>query len=336
MSDRHSVPRSQVQAQPQPVRPSPSLTPQTSYTGNVNQYTRPSSYNANQQTYHQNSTHNIPQQSAAPYQYSQQTHPTPIAAAHPGTYTPANAAINYNRPAPTAVQPMQYQAQQTNGSTLRGAETYVLSDPANASIPREIREQFPTDDQGRLLFFTQPPLNTQHVVSGSSEAEKGQPLRHSERYMKTLALRKRKAEEQLAESMEVDEKATTGTKSELVKGIDTNAPAEHGEIPQGQITARATSLLAKKMKQSTYKEYQDCYGDDWRKVLLADLDYQKLCFKDEIQKEQLALDKRRKLDQSNVQENHGQFSVNPQGYITGWQKDFFVGSYLDDYDSRLP
>ncbi|MBE7181701.1 MAG: hypothetical protein INR71_10940, partial [Terriglobus roseus] len=37
-------------------------------------------------------------------------------------------------------------------------EVYCLSDAANASIPEDIRKQFHCDDQGRVLFFTAPPV----------------------------------------------------------------------------------------------------------------------------------------------------------------------------------
>lgn len=338
MNDRQSVPRSQVQAQVQPARPTPSLTPQTSYTGNVNQYGRQLSYSANQQGY-QNSTPTVAPQPIASYQYNQQIQPTPIAAAHPGTYVPANAAINYNRPAPTAVQPVQYQAQQVNGNTLRGAEAYVLSDPANASIPKDIRDQFPTDDNGRLLFFTQPPLDTQHIVSGSSEAEKGQPLQHSEKYMKALAVRKRKITEQHRESIDIDSQGATLSNSKHARTTDTHKSSMSTvstELPPGKITERATTLLTQKMKQATYKEYQDRYGDEWRRFLIADLDQQTMCYKNEAQNEQQASEQRRKFDQRHPEKLTGQFTTNSQGYITGWQKSFFTGPYLDDYDSRLP
>jgi chromatin structure-remodeling complex subunit RSC1/2 len=37
-------------------------------------------------------------------------------------------------------------------------ETWSLHDAANNNIPPDIREQFLTDDQGRVLFFTAPPV----------------------------------------------------------------------------------------------------------------------------------------------------------------------------------
>lgn len=337
ISDRQSVPRAQVQAQPQSVRPTPSLTPQTSYNGNAIQLNRQASYTGSTQTY-QTSTPNIPQQPVPQYQYNQQVQPTPIAASHPGTYASMNTPMNYGRPAPTAVQAMQYNSQQTNGSA-RGTEAYVLSDSANASIPKEIRDQFPTDDQGRLLFFTQPPLDARHIVTGSTQTEKAKPLQHSEQYMKALAIRKRKLEERRLDGETKNEDDRDSTKSKQAKRSDTDVSstfAHQLDIPPEQIKERATALLTEQVKNATYHEYQQTYDDDWREVLLADLDYQALCRKKEVEKERSAAEQRRRFNESHLGKLNGQYALNPQGYITDWRKDFFTGSYLDDYDSRLP
>lgn len=52
---------------------------------------------------------------------------------------------------------------------------FHLSDTANAAIPASIRAQFHQDDQGRVLFFSTPPLD---IVSG-----KGANLGHSLKYL---------------------------------------------------------------------------------------------------------------------------------------------------------
>lgn len=334
-SDRQSVPRASVQAQPQSVRPTPTLTPQASYNGNAVQVNRQASYTGSTQTY-QNSTPNIPQQPVPQYQYNQQAQPTPIAAAHPGTYASMNTPMNYGRPAPTAVQAMQYNSHQMN-SSARGTEAYVLSDSANASIPKEIRDQFPTDDQGRLLFFTQPPLDTQHIVTGSTLEEKAEPLQHSDQHRKALAIRKRKLEERQPEEQNGNDKESTKSKqAKLSDFAEATTQAHHLDIPADQIKERATALLTEQVKNATYHEYQQTYDDDWRKVLLADLDYQSLCQKKEVEKERSAIEQRRRFNGSHLGKLNGQYALNPQGYITDWRKDFFTGSYLDDYDSRLP
>ncbi len=81
----------------------------------------------------------------------------------------------------------------------RGAEVYVLSNIANESIPKHIRDRFPQDDEGRVLFFTQPPVLPDTVVRGRD----GQPLAHTEKYLaakaerdKIVATRKRARQEE--------------------------------------------------------------------------------------------------------------------------------------------
>lgn len=338
MGDRQSIPRAQIHAQPPSVRPTPALTPQTSYNSNTIQLNRQSSYGANAQPY-QNSTPNLAQQPTHQYQYNQAAQPAPIAAAHPGSYSSMNTPVNYGRPAPTPVQATQYNQQQSNGMS-RGTEAYVLSDSANASIPKEIRDQFPTDDQGRLLFFTQPPLDTRHIVTGSAQTEKAQPLQHSEQYMKTLAIRKRKLAEQRTEGMDVDSgDDTASAKSKQVKMDDDDAKAtlsQNLDIPQEQIKQRATALLAAQAKNAIYHDYETNYDGEWREILLADLDYQALCHQMAVEKQQLASEQRKAFNESHLGKLNGQYGVNAQGYITDWRKNFFTGSYLDDYDSRLP
>jgi chromatin structure-remodeling complex subunit RSC1/2 len=234
---------------------------------------------------------------------------------------------------------MQYNTQQMNGIMSRGTETYVLSDAANASIPKEIRDQFPTDDQGRLLVFTQPPLDIQHIVSGSTQAERTRPLEHTEKYMKALAVRKRKLEEEHTVAADVDGELRSSSQPKQAKigeGSTQSVGNAHKEMSSEEIRERATDLLSEKMKHTTSREYQAQYGDDWRKVLLADLDYQTMCHKKAVDQEQSAAKQREKFNQSHLGKLNGQYSLNPQGYFTGWRKDFFTGSYLDDYDSRLP
>ncbi|KAF1929145.1 Bromodomain-containing protein [Didymella exigua CBS 183.55] len=65
-------------------------------------------------------------------------------------------------------------------------EVYTLSDHANASIPHDIREQFQTDEKGRVLFFTAPPLNISQPLTRD-----GRPLGHSAAYLAARARREK-------------------------------------------------------------------------------------------------------------------------------------------------
>jgi chromatin structure-remodeling complex subunit RSC1/2 len=100
-------------------------------------------------------------------------------------------------------------------------EVYILNDHANNSIPPEIREQFQRDEQGRVLFFTAPPLNTATVAN-----KDGRPLGHSARYLAKKAewdaqrAAKRKARDmEAAERQEAAKRARTEAEEQLKNGI---------------------------------------------------------------------------------------------------------------------
>ncbi|KAI5851067.1 hypothetical protein GGS23DRAFT_601832 [Durotheca rogersii] len=97
----------------------------------------------------------------------------------------------------------------------RPIEVYHLDDTLDAQIPQEIREQFQRDQLGRVLFFTQPPLDRPHRGLSSESAD----LSHSARYLADRAREiddrraKRKAQHELRrgdEKKRQDMEALTG------------------------------------------------------------------------------------------------------------------------------
>jgi chromatin structure-remodeling complex subunit RSC1/2 len=93
----------------------------------------------------------------------------------------------------------------------------------NERIPLETREQFQRDEMGRVLFFTQPPLDREH--RGVSNESAG--LGHSVRYLADRAREiddrraKRKARDELRKEeerkkLEIDEEAQEKAKKELL------------------------------------------------------------------------------------------------------------------------
>lgn len=80
-----------------------------------------------------------------------------------------------------------------------------MNDAANAAIPADIREQFQRDEQGRILFFTAPPVDVKAL-----RTEKGEGLGHSVEYLagktqrdeKVREARKRRAEERRVKAEE--------------------------------------------------------------------------------------------------------------------------------------
>ena len=317
------------------------MTPQASFNNNTgNQYARQPSHSS--AAPYSGQAQSLPQHQAQPYQYTPQPNqPTPVAAAHPGSYNHSAPTVNYNRTAPVAAQATQYNAQQAGETSLkRIAEAYILSDAAYTSIPKEVRDQFPQDEEGRVLFFTSPPLNTRHIVSGSTEAEQGRPLEHSDRYTKAIALRKRKAQQQVADANgDVDTHDEVAKTKKNTKRLHTDGdgvkPDQHEPLP-GTLALGGRELMSDQIKQTTYNEYQSRFDQDWRKYLLADLEHGTQRRQRETQADAVAEEKRKVFTKAHLGQVSGQYGLNEQGYISGWQKNFFTGTYLDDYDSRLP
>lgn len=180
--------------QPQLNRPSPSLTPQVNSYQALSispapTYGRQNSYQPSQPHIQAAITPQTPaSQTPLPYTAHQQLHPAPnLAATHSPSYAPAAAATTttpstgFGRPQLPASQP--YTSYPSNIPEHREQPVYILSNEANAQIPTEIRDKLPQDSQGRVLFFTQPPVLHDWTVRGQD----GLPLRHTERYLKAKA-----------------------------------------------------------------------------------------------------------------------------------------------------
>lgn len=151
---------------------------------------------------------------AAPYDPTQRLAPSPARA--------AVAPVPVPVPMPPAPAPgMHPQANTYNPP--RPVEVYTLDDALNKSIPTEIREQFQRDERGRVLFFTQPPLDRAHRGLSSESAGLG----HSVRYLADRARdiedrrAKRRARDELRKEEErkkrqLDEEEAKAARAELI------------------------------------------------------------------------------------------------------------------------
>ena len=120
----------------------------------------------------------------------------------------------------------------------RAPEVYTLADNVDAAIPKEVRDEFQRDDQGRILFFTAPPLNRPN--KGVTEEFAG--LGHSVNYMAGDIQKLR--EERRAKRRERDEKAAA---------------------LEGHATKKAREYKAKREEQQTkaqLKQYE-AFGEMW-------------------------------------------------------------------------
>lgn len=206
--------RSYSLAQAPTASPMPAPTPQQHHMQSAYTPTHPTHYH----------THS---QSPAPHVSHQ-----PVA--HAPSYQPITPHLPFSTPQPSAVapqyatpraapayqQPLIHQAP-VGYKAPQPVEVYILSDHANASIPPDIRDQFQRDEQGRVLFFTAPPVNSSRIVQ-----KEGSSLGHSAKYLAAKTkrdaeiMRKRKADEaQAAEREEAAKKARKEAEEKLKKDI---------------------------------------------------------------------------------------------------------------------
>jgi chromatin structure-remodeling complex subunit RSC1/2 len=131
--------------------------------------------------------------------------------------------------------------------TPRPVEVYTLSEAVDDTIPTEIRQQFHTDDAGRVLFFTSPPLDRPH--KGVSHESHG--LGHSVHY---LAGRKEWLAERERKRKERDESNAKDAREQATKQKQKEADDEE-ETVLAASTAMATWLKA--YDQETNRWIQD-------------------------------------------------------------------------------
>jgi chromatin structure-remodeling complex subunit RSC1/2 len=152
----------------------------------------------------------------APFDPSQRLAPSPARAAAVPVPVPVPM------PMPAAPAPGMHPQPNTHNPP-RPVEVYTLDDALNESIPAEIREQFQRDEQGRVLFFTQPPLDRAHRGLSSESAGLG----HSVRYLADRAWdiedrrAKRRARDELRKEEErkrhqLDENEAKALRAELM------------------------------------------------------------------------------------------------------------------------
>lgn len=159
---------------------------------------------------------------------------------------PARAPMAAATPSPAAMQPLVPHAVGGGGVTPshnvpggynppQPPQVYTLPDTLDASIPDDVREQFQRDAQGRVLFFTTPPVYRPHT--GLSEEHAG--LGHSVRF---LADRKAAEAERLRKRKERDEelaRAEEARKKAAATDAASADASEKGETSSSQDRERA-------------------------------------------------------------------------------------------------
>lgn len=138
-------------------------------------------------------------------------------------------------------------------------EVFHLSDSANAAIPADIREQFQKDEQGRVLFFTKPPLDVLPPVKN------GGPPVHSLRYI-AAKIRRQKVEK---EKLEVTMKLPLDEQRRMAQvNYNKRIKLEEEEAVKSIQTLEeiATLSLAKWLDEGTDAIYKHEWGDLWQEA----------------------------------------------------------------------
>ncbi|KAG4025084.1 hypothetical protein MFRU_067g00130 [Monilinia fructicola] len=208
---------------PEPIRPPPTTDrPRFDSQGDISMAgTTPSataspmiSQHSAQPSYTQSFSQARPSASPAPPQHahSYSSHGTTSAAPPTPSYQPTTSYNQYANATPTTTHhhsnPLANYQSYHNSSTPRvgGAnsvshgshgnaynpprqiEVYTLPDAANSSIPADVRSQFHSDEFGRIIFYTSPPLDSNPVP------EESQKLGHSLKYLANKVRRKEELE----------------------------------------------------------------------------------------------------------------------------------------------
>lgn len=163
------------------------------------------------------------------------------AAPSPGPHAQANA---YNPPRPV--------------------EVYHVDDALNTKIPLDIREQFQCDEAGRVLFFTQPPLDRPHRGLSADSSNLG----HSVRYLADRARQledrrqKRKARDQLRHQEE-------SKRQELEKASAENGQAKLIDVAGDVILSWVGMMNRETEKLNAVYNGWSCHDKDIDKVAQA-------------------------------------------------------------------
>lgn len=134
----------------------------------------------------------------------------------------------------------------------------MLPEPANASIPADIRSQFHCDDLGRVLFFTSPPLDANPIP------EEAQNLGHSLRYLADKA-RQKEENDKKRKMQEVEVETAAEKKLKRLKTVNENK--QNWLVDQKLVYVQNWS---EELAKGTDDLYQKMYGDNWKEMRNVD------------------------------------------------------------------
>lgn len=137
----------------------------------------------------------------------------------------------------------------------RPIEVWHLPDPANASIPEDIRQQFQCDEQGRVLFFTAPPAASEPKTT----------LAHTAKYLAY----KTKREEMFREKRK-REALNSGGDGEARKRARSEETLVQEKVKEAA-RRKALEVMEDALADATVAEYQTMYGKGWKEAMEREL-----------------------------------------------------------------
>jgi chromatin structure-remodeling complex subunit RSC1/2 len=243
----------QQQMQPQ-MQPTPQFPPHPAYNAHAQYVPQPQ---APHQAHYQNPAHLAP----AYDPHLRQIHPSPVAtnSRPPMAPTPAHPLGSAPMPHPAASSPNMY-------NPPRAPEVYTLADDADNAIPKHVKEQFKCDDNGRLLWFTSPPIFNQgrssEVVALSDTVSHIKDIKdiRAERRAKRQSRDEAVAAERLREAEQAAnaKRAENADKIALLKQrLSLNSAAARELQAQQEINALINDPVALEKFARAFKEHMD-------------------------------------------------------------------------------
>jgi hypothetical protein len=148
----------------------------------------------------------------------------------------------------------------------RAPEVYTLADDADNAIPKHVKEQFKCDDNGRLLWFTSPPIFNQgrssEVVALSDTVSHIKDIKdiRAERRAKRQSRDEAVAAERLREAEQAAnaKRAENADKIALLKQrLSLNSAAARELQAQQEINALINDPVALEKFARAFKEHMD-------------------------------------------------------------------------------
>ena len=136
-----------------------------------------------------------------------------------------------------------------------------MSDAANASIPLEIRQQFPCDDHGRVLWFTTPPLNNTATPLDIVSPKDGKALAHTPEYLAAKEKRKKLIEERKRQIQDRSTVANQNAEAENRTENDGHPSAKRRRITDVEADTLAVQTLIDQIRDASKEWYKSQYGE---------------------------------------------------------------------------